>query len=127
MGGDKTMRLLQEAEGKFPGVGLRLLDIYFSTTEQSKEERAFWERMQKSLEDRRKNFLNRSCTLNVDGLANLISQQLGNGDWVLSGALLSPKSGTGPPGFRRSQGVTGEDEGGIELTTTRDLNDDGTT
>lgn len=42
MQGNKTMKLLQEAERKFPGVGLKLLDIYFSHTERSDEEKEFW-------------------------------------------------------------------------------------
>jgi len=119
MQGNKTMGLLQEAEWKFPGVGLRLLDIYFSSTMLDEEEREYWKRMQDSLDSRKKVFLGRSRTLNdMGGLANILHSQLGNGGWALTGALVSPTDDSAEPPFPNvAQGGAGNERDEIELST----------
>jgi hypothetical protein len=63
---NKTMALLQEAERKFPGLGLEMLGIYFEGTKLNPQEEAFWSRAKESLKERKEQWEARRGTFEAE-------------------------------------------------------------
>ncbi|GAB1312740.1 hypothetical protein MFIFM68171_02950 [Madurella fahalii] len=105
MEGNKTMDLLQEAERRFPGLGLRMLDIYFENTKLKPHEKEFWNRAKGSLKDRKERWQVRRETVKGDNLGALIDTM---SDLPVPVIALAPSSTTSGTIGRRSAATVGD-------------------